>query len=170
MYRKQKIFWQNNYILFLIIIGTILADQFSKSYYINLFESQEIAPYKLLPFLNFDYVWNKGVSFGFFAKWEHSNYIFITLAVLISWYFIKLFLQEANKRLKLSYSLIIGGAIGNIIDRIRYGAVFDFIDIHINDLHWPAFNLADSFITIGGVLLIINLFSAKIDKNEINKL
>ena len=59
--------------------------------------------------------------------------------------------------MKIIYILILGGAIGNIIDRIQYGAVFDFIDLHIKHIHWPAFNFADSFICLGGFMLIWNM-------------
>jgi signal peptidase II len=69
-------------------------------------------------------------------------------------YFIYLYWYEKSKAYKLSYSLIIGGALANITDRIKYGAVFDFLDFHINDYHWPAFNFADASITCGAVVLI----------------
>lgn len=144
----------------------VLSDQYSKSYYINLFETSGNFEHEMLPFFNIVYVWNKGVSFGFLSGWIHSNILFIAISTLITWYFLKLFLRETNFKLKLSYGLIIGGAVGNIIDRIRYGAVFDFIDVHVKNLHWPAFNLADSFITVGAILLISSLFSGKIGKSD----
>ena len=73
-------------------------------------------------------------------------------------------LFRANDKLvSISYSFIIGGAIGNIIDRVNHGAVFDFIDFHIGSYHWPAFNLADSFVCIGAILLVFYSLREKIN-------
>ena len=149
MYNKSKIL-----ILFIIIL-LIAADQLSKSLLINYFHEggSEIV---VLPFVSIVYLWNKGVSFGMFAKLEYSNYIFMVFAVIIASVLSYLLIKTKKKLEIASYCLIISGAVGNIIDRILYGAVFDFIYFHIGKFHWPAFNVADSVISIGVVLLIIS--------------
>ncbi len=171
MYKKQKNFSKGKLIYLISMIILIICDQIAKDFFINEFEKSNISNLYVTSFLNFDYVWNSGISFGFFANLEQSNYLFVIISSLITLYFFKLFWQESNKFIKTSYSLIIGGAIGNIIDRIRYEAVFDFIDFHIGNYHWPSFNLADSYITTGGFLLIFYLFTSKLKgKNELEKL
>jgi len=110
---------------------------------------------EVFPFFNTVLVWNRGVSFGMLS--EHPEWMpliltgftsIITLVLLI-------WLWRAERGLTIfGLALIIGGAIGNIIDRVRYGAVVDFLDFHIAQYHWPAFNIADSSIFIGVVLLV----------------
>jgi len=166
MYKKQRVYWRNNYLYLLLIIFVIITDQLSKYYFIHLFETAESYPQHIGAFLNFQYAWNTGMSFSLFANKEYSNLLFIITSIIITGYFLKLFLYETNRNIKLSYSLIIGGAIGNIIDRIDYGAVFDFIELHIKEFYWPVFNLADSYITIGAFLLIYSLFFNRPGRHE----
>ena len=103
-------------------------------------------------------VWNSGVSFGLFQNsGEIGRYGFTIFALLISsWLIYSSF--KLPRYSSLGFILIASGAIGNAIDRIIYGKVVDFIDFHIADLHWPAFNLADTIIFIGAVLFIYNQF------------
>jgi signal peptidase II len=116
----------------------------------------------LAPFLNLVMVWNRGISFGVL---DVSNapppVIFITLslaiaAVLLVWMFF-----TRRPVITVAASMIVGGAIANVIDRIRFGAVADFIDFHIGDRHWPAFNAADSCIVLGAALMIADSLLAK---------
>jgi signal peptidase II len=117
-------------------------------------------------YLNFVMVWNRGISFGLFGGMLADNpqmlsMILIGVTMLIA-VLLALWLAMARTRVAAwGLSLIIGGAIGNIIDRIRFGAVADFIDVHIGDKHWPAFNLADSCVVIGAILLILHTAFAK---------
>ena len=90
-----------------------------------------------------------------------NRIILIVVAILITCYVIKLCLNEQNNLSKIAYSFIIGGAVGNIFDRIRYGAVIDFLDFHIKEYHWPAFNVADSFICLGVGILLLETFKNK---------
>ncbi len=136
-----------------IIVGIIALDQHSK--YVVLTEI-DTDPFVLLPFLNITTVWNSGISFGLLANAEYSNVIFGTLSSVIVVTLIYLSLRYRGKNI-LAYSLIIGGGIANILDRITYGAVFDFIDFHLGEYHWPAFNIADSAIFLGIVWLFFNL-------------
>ncbi len=117
----------------------------------------------LLPFLNFVMVWNQGISFGLFDTNDpRMPMLFIGISLLISIPMLIWLALSRRPPLSIGLSLIIGGAIGNVIDRVRFGAVADFIDLHINNqYHWPAFNLADSCIVIGALLLIIDSFLNK---------
>ena len=111
---------------------------------------------EVLPFFDLVMVWNRGVSFGAFSNgsetvaWLLTAFALAIAAGLLVW------LWRAKDRLTaIAVGLLIGGAIGNVIDRVRIGAVADFLDFHIGNYHWPAFNLADSAITIGVGLIVL---------------
>ncbi len=111
-------------------------------------------------FFNFVLVWNRGVSFGLFDSDSHWGPILLSsLAVVIS-VVLFIWLTRAGSRLSaVAIGMVLGGAVGNVIDRIRYGAVVDFLDFHAMGYHWPAFNVADSAISVGvGLLLYDGLF------------
>ena len=138
----------------------MIADQITKSIaHANLFVKPQIIA--VTGFFTLVPVWNRGVSFGMFAdgsdvtRWLLTGFAGIVSMALIIW-----MSRGGSRLLVLSLSLIIGGAIGNIIDRIRYGAVIDFVDLHVGGYHWPAFNVADSAICIGVGVLIIDNFRA----------
>ena len=99
-------------------------------------------------------VWNKGISFGLLQNGNPWPLIILS-SVIVIFFSIWLF-RSSNWIETISLSMVIGGAIGNIIDRLHFGAVADFIDIHVGSWHYPAFNLADSFITVGIAILILN--------------
>ena len=105
-------------------------------------------------FFNLVYVWNRGVSFGMFNQIANAQLVLSALQFSIA--LILSFWLYNNKKLHITWALglIIGGAFGNLIDRIRNGAVADFLDFHLMTYHWPAFNLADSFVFIGVMILI----------------
>ncbi len=105
-------------------------------------------------FFNLTMVWNHGVSFGMFQN--DNPWPLILMAVIISAIFSVWLYKSKTWVEAISLSLIIGGALGNVIDRFHYGAVADFLDFYIGDWHYPAFNLADSFISVGIVVLIIH--------------
>jgi signal peptidase II len=130
-----------------------LIDQISKILIhakINLYESIQIIPH----LLDFTYIRNEGIAFG--INFAGSKVIFIVFPILITFYLFSLLKdKEFDKPFyQISLLLIIGGAIGNIIDRIFRGYVIDFIDFHINNVHWYVFNLADSSVTIGLLFLL----------------
>ncbi len=110
------------------------------------------------PFFNLVTVWNPGISFGMLQDIPHGQWILSAIAMLIiAW--LTLWLRKAHHRpTALALGLIIGGAVGNVIDRIRFSAVFDYLDFHAFGYHWPAFNLSDSFIFIGVALLLCSTF------------
>ena len=113
---------------------------------------------ELTSFLSMTPVWNRGISFGLFQdSGEIGRYGFTIFALLVSsWLIYSSF--KLPRYSSLGFILIASGAIGNAIDRIIYGKVVDFIDFHIQDLHWPVFNLADTIIFIGAILFIYNQF------------
>jgi len=145
----------------------IIADQLTKYWvYTHLLGDANYITYG--SYFNVVKAWNTGVSFSMFNDGGMTGRILLVVVALaivgLLTYWLK---NEKDKYLSLSYSLIIGGAIGNVIDRVRFGAVFDFLDFHINNNHWPAFNLADSFICIGAVIIIIHsLFIEKRNLGE----
>ncbi len=144
----------------LLMAATMIAlDQLSKHYLLGIFRLPERGQVEVLPFFNLVSVWNHGVSFGMFSNPEGAGrFILIAIAavialVLYGW------LRKAEGRLaSLAIGLVIGGALGNIIDRLVLGAVFDFLDVHAYGYHWPAFNVADSAICIGVFILCIESF------------
>ena len=116
------------------------------------------APLVVTPFFNLVTVWNPGISFGMLQDIPNGQWILSAVAMLIvAWLFVWLRKVEHHST-ALALGLIIGGAIGNIIDRIRFSAVFDYLDFHALGYHWPAFNLSDSFIFIGVALLLCSTF------------
>jgi signal peptidase II len=111
----------------------------------------------LTPFFNLVVVWNRGVSFGMLdsdgalAPWLLSGLALAVVVALLIW------LRQVEHPLPaVGLGLIIGGAVGNVIDRVRFGAVIDFLDVHALGWHWPAFNVADSAICIGAALLLVD--------------
>lgn len=110
----------------------------------------------LLPFFSLVLTYNPGAAFSFLASasgWQRYFFVVIALAVsaLLVWMIVK---NQQDRFLCLALALVLGGAIGNVIDRIAIGAVVDFVLLHWRQYHWPAFNVADSCITIGAALLI----------------
>lgn len=107
------------------------------------------------PFINFVKSWNKGVAFGFFQNApDLVSTLFLILIPLVLVVLIVL-ARKADSVDKILYGAIFGGGLGNWLDRLFFGAVFDFIDLHIGDFHWPSFNLADLAISIALILLFI---------------
>ena len=140
-----------------LILSIIAFDQVTKLAILKNFPN----PLKIIEitsFLNFVLVQNKGISFGLFSHYEIGWLISILTVVIIIVLF--MWLKKLDRPiLAFHFSLIVGGAIGNLIDRLNYGAVVDFIDFHLFGWHWPAFNIADSAITLGVVFLLIVSFS-----------
>ncbi len=106
--------------------------------------------------------WNTGVSFSMFNNWGMFGVIALSLVALGIVIFLLLWLRGEKSRLvQVALGFIIGGACGNVLDRIRLGAVFDFLDFSVGDYHWPAFNAADSFICIGAGIIIVHSLLVK---------
>jgi signal peptidase II len=131
----------------------VILDQLSKFIVhstMNLYDSFQVIPY----LLNFTYIRNEGIAFGIY--FEGAETIFIVLPILITIYLFYLLKSEEfqDKFSQIALFLIIAGAVGNIIDRIFRGYVVDFIDFHLNGMHWYVFNIADSSVTIGLIFLL----------------
>ena len=143
--------------LLLIFLIFIFFDYVSKLWAIeNLF--MQYRSIELTSFLSMTPVWNSGISFGFFQdSGEIGRYGFTGFAFGVSIWLIYSSIKLPRYS-SLGFILIASGAIGNAIDRILYGKVVDFIDFHIEDLHWPAFNLADTIIFVGATLFLYNQF------------
>ena len=137
-----------------IILVIFLLDRFSKIYLINLQETGINIDYYILPFLNFFLVWNTGIGFGIASIEANIFYHIITVIILVINFILIFFLLRAKGIYVYLLALKVGGSLGNLIDRIYYYAVPDFIDIHIGNLHWFIFNVADIFITVGIIGLI----------------
>jgi len=139
----------------LIASEIILLDQWSKFYVLDLHERTDF-PIEITSFFNIVLTWNRGVSFGMLQNMQQWMPLFlITVTSCIS-LFMGIWMMRANEKYTiLALGCVLGGAMGNILDRIRLEAVVDFLDFHAFGVHWPAFNLADSTIFIGVVILII---------------
>ena len=149
-------FFKKNIFIFLSISFIFLADRISKILIIN--KSKELDQLEIFSsnFINFYLIWNEGIAFGLFSFDSSNIYQIITLIiVLVIFVLIIYMLKSENFNEKLGFIFIIGGAFGNLFDRLYYKAVPDFIDFHIGNFHWFIFNVADIFITLGVVLLII---------------
>lgn len=156
---KNKISKKNQIFSLLLCIFVIIFDQATK-WSILAFLPQG-STINICPFLNLVLTFNFGTSFGLLSPSTIIEYyMIIALSVLCIIFLIYVFIKLKNTIEQILCSLLIGGAIGNLIDRFFHGAVVDFIDIYYNNWHWPAFNMADSFISCSAIgLLIYNLFS-----------
>jgi len=112
---------------------------------------------EVLPFANLILVWNRGVSFGLFnTQSDYGPWILAALALAVSAVLAIWLFRGPERMVGWGIGLILGGALGNVIDRLVHGAVVDFVDLHLGGAHWPAFNVADSAITVGAALLILD--------------
>lgn len=137
---------KNIYILLFIITDFFCKNLIIKN--IKLYKCYYICSY-----LNFTYLQNYGIIFGFLKEYKNIIFFFnIINIIIIIFFFIK------NKNKQLTYNFILGGVLGNFINRIKYGFVIDFIDIHLYNYHFPVFNIADILIFIGIILIIKNIF------------
>ena len=133
-------------------------DRYSKIIIIKNFSNQS---FYFNDFLNFDLIWNTGIGFGILSSsssliYNLISFLIFGVIVLLGYYFLK-----SDKYEKITFSMIIGGAIGNFYDRLFYKAVPDFIDLHHGNFHWFTFNIADIFITLGIFAFIIKGFLIK---------
>ena len=144
-----------------------LIDRISKIYVINLnknFSGSEIFSSK---FLNIYLIWNEGIAFGLFSSNENNIYNILTLLIIFMIIIIFYMITQSQGLQKYSLLMILGGALGNVFDRILYKSVPDFIDFHINEFHWFIFNVADIFITIGVICMILTeLIASNKKKHE----
>lgn len=136
----------------------LTLDQISK-WWVLLVVMQPPRLIEVTGFFNLVLVWNRGVSFGLFAHdAETTRWVLIGVALVIS-AALAFWLRRADSRFQaICLGTVIGGAVGNVIDRLLHGAVADFVDLHVMGYHWPAFNVADTAITVGVALLLLDSF------------
>ena len=144
-----------------LMLGVITLDQFTKWLALSMIAPAEVI--YVAPFWNWVLAWNPGAAFSFLADqsgWQ--RWFFTVLALLVcAWGGLELKRECGRTRYALALVLIMAGALGNVIDRLRFGAVVDFIQWHVAGYYWPAFNVADSAITLGAILLVMDQLTAK---------
>ena len=149
------------FITLLLVVG---LDQISKIYISSVMSLH--ASYPVIDgFFNITYVRNPGAAFGFLANatpmFRSLFLIIVSAAAIVMILYFLAKNRSAGILLTFALSLILGGAVGNLVDRIRFGNVVDFLDFYIASCHWPAFNVADSAISVGAVLLVVEMFRRK---------
>ena len=149
-------YFKKNFLINLILIFLIFSlDRISKIYIIYLNKKYYDSAIFKSKYLNIDLMWNEGIAFGLlsFNRTDLYNFLTIIISVVILVIFIMVIKNIGLK--KYSLIMILGGAIGNLYDRVFYRAVPDFIDFHIGEFHWFVFNIADIFITLGVIFMIL---------------
>ena len=151
----------------IIILVIFFLDRITKIYLLNLQEDGTDIDFYITSFLNFYLVWNTGIGFGLASMETNVYYLILTAVIAIINIGLIFFLIKSKSYYAYLIALIIGGSLGNLFDRIYYYAVPDFIDLHLGNFHWFIFNVADIFITIGiiGLILVELLKKEKASKN-----
>ena len=165
----KKSLGKNFFINFSFILSIFLFDRITKIYVINLdkkFIGSEIFSSK---YLNITLIWNEGIAFGLLSLDQENLYNLLTILIILIIFFILVMVLKSSGLKKLALVMILGGALGNVFDRILYKSVPDFIDFHVGEFHWFIFNIADVFITIGVFSMILFEFignNQEIEENE----
>ena len=147
---------------------TVVLDKFTKALVLAFLEPYQAVEWA--PFLSCVLVFNTGISFGLFAgETALLRWVLIGLALAVSVLLTSWLYKEKRLRVASALGLILGGAIGNVVDRIFRHAVVDFLDLHIGGWHWPAFNLADSAITVGVVLYVFTSLRDQLRSSKLRK-
>ena len=166
----MKIENQKYRLLFISVPVILLLDQWSKFWIHRSMELHQSIP--VIPkFFNLTYIRNPGAAFGLFSEsggmLRTFAFIGISLIALVVLGYLYSKTLDRNRLLRLALSLVTGGAIGNLIDRVRMGEVIDFLDFYIGSSHWPAFNVADSCISVGVFLILLQGWVTPRDRSEI---
>ena len=145
----------NKHYGFILAVGVFLIDRISKWWAVDAIDLAQNGPVDLLPFLDLTLVWNRGISLGMFqADGNTGRYFLIALTGAISIFIAVWLFRSTEKILKIGLGLVLGGAMGNIWDRIEYGAVADFLHFFVGNWSFYIFNVADAAITVGVILLL----------------
>ena len=152
---------KNIYINFAVILSIFFLDRFSKLYIIHLDKKLVNSEIYFSKFFNIQLIWNDGIAFGLFAFNDNFYYNSLTGIIITVTLIIFFFMLKTKGIEKYCFMMIFGGSLGNLFDRLYYSAVPDFIDIHYENFHWFIFNVADIFISLGVILLIILEFLDK---------
>lgn len=139
----------------LLALAVLALDQAVKAVALATLRAYE--PVAVTPFLNLVLVWNRGVSFGLLAGvGDRSPWLLAAMAAAIGAVLVVWLRRETRPVVRAALWLILAGAVGNTIDRVRFGAVVDFLDFHVYGYHWPAFNVSDSAIVVGAALILLD--------------
>ena len=151
----------------IIIFAIFICDRLTKLYLIDLQANGTDIDFYIYPFLNFYLLWNTGIGFGLVSMETSIYYHILTAVILIINAGLIYFLVKSKGVQSYLFAIVIGGSLGNLFDRIYYYAVPDFIDFHIGNFHWFIFNVADIFITVGiiGLIMVEILKKDKISRN-----
>ena len=158
---------KNFYINLFIIFSIFIIDRITKIYVIGVNGKNSYEDLYSSKFLNINLIWNEGIAFGLFSFSQNNLYNLLTLIISIIVIVILKMIINSYGIKKYGLMMIFGGALGNLFDRIFYKAVPDFIDFHIGEFHWFVFNVADIFITIGVIIMI--LFEAIFNEQKKNE-
>ena len=141
-----------------ILAFIAVVDQMSKWWLVTHVMTPPPHPIYINAFLNLVLVWNKGVTFGLLSRFGEGAvpWILVGIAVVILGLLGRWLWRTSSTLVASALGLVMGGAVGNVIDRVRYGAVVDFLDFHLDGWHWYSFNLADSAIVVGVALLLLD--------------
>jgi signal peptidase II len=157
---------KNFYINLFIIFSIFIIDRITKIYVIGVNSKNSYEDLYSSKFLNINLIWNEGIAFGLFSFSQNNLYNLLTLIISIIIIVILKMIINSYGIKKYALMMIFGGALGNLFDRIFYKAVPDFIDFHIEEFHWFVFNVADIFITIGVIIMILYELILNNQKNE----
>ena len=159
----SKINFKNILLNIIIISSIFLIDRISKNYILKIAEIENSVDIYINTYLNFYLIWNKGIAFGLFSFDEKLIYNLITILIASISFVILILITKTKGIERYSFTIVFGGAISNLYDRLYYKSVPDFIDFHIAEYHWFVFNVADIFITFGIIsIILMELFKKKL--------
>ncbi|MBQ4875485.1 MAG: signal peptidase II [Rickettsiaceae bacterium H1] len=160
IFRAKELINKKYLVIYLIIILLIMViDQWTKNIAKSLVNNNNV--FKINEFFNLVSIGNSGVSFGLLNNFPYSNLLFFIINTVIITILFIILLRSKVVTVNVGLALIIGGAIGNLTDRLNFNSVYDFIDLHIGGLHWPAFNFADFMVCFGVIFLFIRELNDK---------
>ena len=159
---------QTTFINLIIILSIFFIDRISKIYVINQSKKKISSELFSSDYLNINLMWNEGIAFGLFTFNESFFYNLLTIFICVIIIVIFFMVLKNDGLKKYSLLMIFGGALGNLYDRVFFQAVPDFIDFHVGNFHWFVFNVADIFISIGVLIMILSEFKGTDNSNEKN--
>jgi len=165
---SKEFFNKKFYLNLSIVLIIFFFDRITKKIIISLSQENFGQPIFTSEYLNISLVWNQGIAFGLFSFSESYTYNILTILITLVVFIIFYMIIKNDGFKKFSLIMIVGGALGNLYDRIFFSAVPDFFDFHVGNFHWFIFNIADIFITIGVIFMILIEFIDN-NKNKLNE-
>jgi len=148
----------------LVAFLTLALDQGSKLAVLHWSDSWTGSAKEILPFMDFVYLWNTGISYGLFPQGETGRWVLLAIKVVAAVLFAAWLARTSRRREAVALGLLIGGALGNAVDRLVYGAVFDFVSLHAFGLRWYVFNIADVAVVVGVIVLLYDALFTRASK------